>query len=77
MADPSNRYYIDGIDLWTTFRIGVEKGSDDFLKIPQRKESTTHDWQDEDGIDIDLTRNFYKHEHFYLPFVGCLIEVAC
>lgn len=58
--DLNNLYFIDGMDLWSTFSIGVEGGSDDFLKIPERKDSITHDWLDEDGIDIDLSRTFFK-----------------
>jgi hypothetical protein len=63
---PKALYFIDGMDLWTTFGIGIEGGSDDFLKIPERKESTTHDWPDEDGIDVDLSRTFYKQREVTL-----------
>lgn len=56
----SNRYYIDGADMWETYRVGVESGSDDFLKMPRRKESISHDWKDENGLDVDLTRVFLE-----------------
>jgi hypothetical protein len=56
----SGLYQIDGMDLWDTFGIGVESGSDDFLKIPERKDSITHDWLDEDGLEVDLSRTFFK-----------------
>ncbi len=57
---PKGMYFIDGIDLWQTFGIGVEDGSDDLLKIPEAKDRTSHDWLDESGIDIDLSRTFLK-----------------
>ena len=54
-----NAYQIDGIDLWTYYGITLEKGSlDDFLKYARRKESITHNWKDEDGLDTDLSRVF-------------------
>jgi len=56
----SKLYFLDGRDLWDTFNIGVESGSDDFLKIPERKDSITHNWLDEDGTDVDLSRTFFK-----------------
>jgi hypothetical protein len=40
------------------FGVGVESGSSDLLKFPDRKDSVTHDWIDENGIDIDLSRVF-------------------
>lgn len=70
----ANKYLIDGIDIWNTFGIGIEKGSDDFLKIPARKESTTHDWADENGIDVDLTRTFFKHREGQLKMFMLLKE---
>lgn len=54
------RYFIDGADLWTYYGVGVESGSDDFLKMPKPKERTTHDWTDENGIDVDLSRTFVE-----------------
>jgi hypothetical protein len=56
MADATGTYYIDGIDLWTTFGIFVEDGSDGFLRFPPSKEKYTHDWIDQNGIDVDLSR---------------------
>lgn len=58
---PINQYLLDGIDLWTNFGITIEKGGlDDLLKIPKRKASIEHDWMDEDGLDIDLSRTFFE-----------------
>lgn len=63
-------YLLDGIDLWTNFGITIEKGGlDDLLKIPKRKDSIQHDWQDEDGLDIDLSRTFVEAKDSILKCV--------
>ncbi len=54
------KYFIDGIDIQTVFGIRVESGSDDLLKYPAKKDSITHDWQDANGVDVDLTKLFFK-----------------
>lgn len=56
--DINNSYFLDGKSLYGVFGIGVESGSADLLKFPDRKDSTSHDWLDENGIDIDLSRVF-------------------
>jgi hypothetical protein len=66
MATPDKKYFIDGIDLWIAFGMIVEGGSDDLLKFPERKDSISHDWQDANGIDIDLSRVFFKARDFSL-----------
>ena len=60
MVNPSGRHFIDGVDLWTNYGMIVESGSDDFLKFPARKDSITHDWQDANGQDVDLSRVFFE-----------------
>lgn len=55
-----NSYYIDGLSLYNYFGVGVEDGSNDLLKPPDRKDSISHDWTDENGIDIDLSRVFLQ-----------------
>jgi len=54
------KYFIDGIDILTVFGVSVEGGSDDFLKYPAKKDSITHDWQDANGLDVDLTKIFFN-----------------
>lgn len=61
------KYFIDGIDLWTNFRIIVRKGSNDaFLKQPKKKDSLTHDWQDTNGLDVDLSKIFFEKREITL-----------
>lgn len=60
MADLPGYWFLDGMDLWNSFGMLIESGTDDFLKFPEKKESITHDWQDADGEDVDLSRYFFK-----------------
>lgn len=63
MSAPAQQYYINGKDLWVTFGVALEKGStSDFLKFPEAKETIEHDWMDSNGIDVDLSRIFYKQK---------------
>lgn len=59
MTDLSGKWFIDGIDLYTTFKIFIEEGSADFLRYPPKKQSIEHDWGDANGRDIDLSRIFF------------------
>jgi len=60
MAYPIGQYYIDGADLYMIYGVTISAGSDDLLKYPKRKESITHDWLDENGVDVDLSRVFLE-----------------
>lgn len=62
----SGRYYLDSVDLWNAYGLVVSSGVDEFLKIPERKDSITHDWMDRDGIDVDTTSNFFKEKDITL-----------
>jgi hypothetical protein len=55
------KYFMDGADLWTAFGVLFGQGAiDAFLKQPKRKPSLTHDWQDSNGIDVDLSKVFFE-----------------
>lgn len=69
MALPIGEYFIDGKDLWTIFGIFVKSGSDDFIKFPARKPTTTHDWGDSNGIDVDLSRVFFEENKISLQCI--------
>ncbi len=58
-ADASGYWFLDGIDLWTSFGMLIEEGSANLLRYPPKKESITHDWMDADGIEVDLSRVFF------------------
>lgn len=55
-----NRYYLDGSDMFLKYGVGVESGSENFLKFPKRKESVEYNWKDQNGLDVDLTRYFIE-----------------
>jgi hypothetical protein len=59
-VDINTLYFLDGYSLYKYFGVGVESGSDQLLEFPERKDSISHDWLDEHGLDIDLTRVFLK-----------------
>lgn len=52
-------WYLDGMDLFETFGFGIEKGSADLLRYPPKKESITHDWLDQHGVEVDLSKVFF------------------
>lgn len=54
-SDWSGRWFIDGKDIWLSYGMIVESGSDGFLQYPAAKNGISHDWPDEHGIDVDLT----------------------
>lgn len=68
MQTLSGLWFIDGIDLWTKFSLALEEGSADFLKFPPKKASTEHDWEDSNGVDIDLSRFFFQQREGVLQF---------
>lgn len=52
----TGRLYIDGHDAYTTFGVYVmEGGYNDLVALPPLKSPTTNDWQEEDGIEADLS----------------------
>lgn len=55
----SGRWYIDGVDLYTTFGMFIEEGSAVFLRYPPKKTSIEHDWQDSNGREVDLSQVFF------------------
>lgn len=60
------RYFIDSIDAWEAFGVIISKGLDEFLRIPERKDSITHDWMDRDGIDVDTSNTYFKERDISL-----------
>lgn len=57
---------MDGKDIGPTYGIFIESGSDDFLRFPARKPSITHDWQDANGLDVDLSQPFFEDKKISL-----------
>lgn len=59
-------YILNGKDLYTTFGMIISGGSDTFLAFPKRKESLTHSWPEEQGVDIDLSEPNFEAREFKL-----------
>lgn len=66
MASPANMYIMDGQDLWTAYGVFVEQGSNSFLKFPERKESISNNWPDQQGLDIDTATPFFRERNIVL-----------
>lgn len=58
--DLSGLYYLDGIDMWKAWNLIIQIGSADFLKYPAKKPSITHDWPDQHGLDVDLSKVYLQ-----------------
>lgn len=58
------KYYINGYDLEAMFGVIITNGANAFLQLPDRKESVQNDFQNEDGIDIDLFAPKFKARTF-------------
>ncbi len=59
-------YTLNGKDLETLFGVTVTDGSDTFLAFPKRKKSLSHNYQDKNGIDIDLSEPYFEARPFKL-----------
>ncbi len=62
MINLSGYYFIDGVDVWANYALVIQKGSADFLRYPAKKESITHDWPDRNGLDVDLSKIYFKEK---------------
>lgn len=60
MLGPSGYWYLDGMDIWNTFAIGIKEGLAGFIPLTKRKESITNNWPDQNGIDVDVSRHFFS-----------------
>lgn len=62
--------FVDGNDLYAQFGIVLLRGSyDSLLRPPKRKVSLTNNWQDQNGLDIDLTVPFWEEKEVELKFL--------
>jgi hypothetical protein len=54
---------IDGRDAWGDLGFAVRKGSmESWLLFPEAKEPFSHDWKDENGIEVDLGHVYLKEK---------------
>lgn len=67
----SDRLYIDGKDTYTEFGVLVaEGGYDELVAFPPLKDVTTNDWQEEDGIEPDLSSPVLNTRELTINFVA-------
>ena len=48
------RYFLDGIDMFTTYGFIPEDGSEQFLQYPERKQPLSYNWKERNGTEYDL-----------------------
>lgn len=57
------KYYLNGSNL-ATYGLTITNGVNAFMQFPERKDSISNDFEDEDGIDIDLFAPKLKARNF-------------
>ena len=66
----SGRFYIDGKDAFTEYGIYVQEGGyKELVAFPPLKAVTSNDWQEEDGIEPDLSEPTLNTKEFSLKIV--------
>jgi hypothetical protein len=61
---------IDQHDIYAEYGVILLRGSyDGLLQPPKRKTSLSNNWQDEDGLDIDLTEPHWEEKDVDLKFL--------
>jgi hypothetical protein len=69
MNDMLGHLTIDGLDAWGDLGFIVLDGSmEDWFLYPGVKERFSHDWKDEDGIEVDLEHVYLKEKKTSLTF---------
>lgn len=63
-------WFLDGADMWLNFGLAIRKGTADLLAYAPKKDSITHDWPDQNGIDVDLSKVYLKERQVVLQ---CMI----
>jgi hypothetical protein len=58
------RILIDNKDAWAEYGLFALKDTlSDWLAFPDMKEPFTHDWEDEDGLEVDLDNVYVKEKN--------------
>lgn len=65
------KYILNGYDLEEKFGLIIKNGVDPLLAMPERKESVTNDFQDQNGIEKDLAAPKFKARTFVFD---CALE---
>ena len=63
LSNMQGHLVIDGLDAWSDLGFAVRPGSmESWLLLPETKEPFSHDWKDEDGIEVDLENIYLKEK---------------
>ena len=66
----TDRFYIDGKDAFTEYGVFVqEDGYNELVAFPSLKSVKSNDWQEEDGIEADLSAPVLDTKEFSMKFV--------
>lgn len=66
----TGRFYIDGKDVYTEYGVYVqEEGYNELVAFPPLKSVTSNDWQEEDGIEPDLSEPTLNTKEFSFKIV--------
>lgn len=66
----TGRFYIDGKDVYSEYGVYVqEAGYNELVAFPELKAVTSNDWQEEDGIEPDLSEPRLNTKEFSLKIV--------
>lgn len=66
----SGRFYIDGKDAFSEYGIYVQEGGyNELVAFPPLKAVTSNDWQEEDGIEPDLSEPTLNTKEFSLKII--------
>lgn len=59
---------MDGTDCWTAYGISMDGTNNALLAFPERKDSLSFNYTDQDGLSIDLTAPAFKARQMKLSF---------
>ena len=66
----TDRFYIDGKDAFTEYGVFVSEGGyNELIAYPSLKSVKSNDWQEEDGIEADLSDPVLDTKEFSMKFV--------
>ncbi len=70
-------WFIDDIDIYDEFRVGIEKGGyNDLFRVPSLKSPESNEWHENDGIEIDLEAPKLQNKQLSIKFSAVQHELV-
>lgn len=69
------QFILNGQDLETTYGVIITNGVNAMMALPDRKASVSHDFPEQDGLDIDLTQPRFSARAFVFNCVLHAISI--